>query len=465
MPSLILAIDYGSTEFKAGLFDPQLLRIADHSISTPYLRQDANQVELDTEDVWQATIELIKGICRRAGVNEQNVGTVAVTSQAQTFTLIDADGRATIPLISWIDKRATAEAEVLEQKLGADFHRHCSFPKPVPQLQLAKMLWLRTHRPETLAENHSVAFLPSFIAQRLAGINVTDQNLAAMSGMFSLQHNDWWPEALEICGTAREQLPTLVRVGEATHAVSRSSGLDLPRDLLLVSAGNDQTAGAFGSGCRPGELIITLGTALVVYRFAGDTPGPYTPGGCWGPYPGGGFYELATRDEGCLALDWAREHIMPGESVETFMAAAEQGANGVDQRAALFYPDRIRTTRAWSKECAVEQMAFSAVEGITFSLRQLLYDDLRCERGTPITAIGGGARSDFWLQLVADVTGVRVHRGNGDSLLGAARMAVKKPPAAGAPDRKASEPGSTARRATFAARYKTWLENQKEHAT
>ena len=56
MPSLILAIDYGSTEFKAGLFDPQLLRIAEHSIGTPYLRQDADRVELDPEGVWQATI-------------------------------------------------------------------------------------------------------------------------------------------------------------------------------------------------------------------------------------------------------------------------------------------------------------------------------------------------------------------------------------------------------------------------
>ena len=461
MPSLVLAIDYGSSEFKAGLFDPKLLRIADHSISTPYVGQDADQVELDPENVWQATIELIKGICRRAGVEQQDVGTVAVTSQAQTFTLINADGNPILPLISWLDRRATAECQALEQELGPDFHKHCSFPKPIPQLQLVKMLWLKTHRPETLAENHSVAFLPSFIARRLAGINVTDQNLAAMSGMFSLQRNDWWPEALEICGIVREQLPGLVRVGEATHAASHSDSLDLPKDLLLVSAGNDQTSGAFGSGCRLGELIVTLGTALVVYRLAGDTPGPFTADGCWGPYPGGGFYDFAARDEGCLALDWAREQLMPGESVETFMAAAERAAGGVNEQTAFFYPERIRTSTAWSDGRAVEQMAFSAVEGITFSLRQLLYDDLRCDAASAITAIGGGAHSDFWLQLVADVTGARVHRGNGDSLLGAARMAVKQPPAVHPPDRKAFEPGSAARRAIFTARYKTWLESRR----
>src|SRR5207253_2406636 len=74
----------------------------------------------------------------------------------------------------------------------------------------------------------------------------------------------------------------------------------------------------------------------------GETLGPFSTGGCWGPYPGGGFYELATRDEGCAALDWAVAKLMPDDEAG-FMKCAESAAPG----AGYFYPQRIYTDNAW----------------------------------------------------------------------------------------------------------------------
>lgn len=424
MNRLVLAIDCGSTNFKAALFSGGLERIGEDSRPTPYLRHDAAAVELDPQAVWATLKALIAGLCEKCGVAPCGIDAIAIASQAQTFAVLDAAGGTVAPFISWIDRRAETEARELTQAFGRGFHSHCSFAPPSPQLQAAKMLWVRRQMAGALTPGHTVVSLPSFLTLKLAGVNLIDSNLAAMSGMFSLQRDDWWPEMLDVCGVRVESLPRLVRIGEGVEVCGCDAGLGLPGRFTLVMAGNDQTAGAFGNGCQAGEAMVTLGTALVAYRVAGGQAGPYNPAGCWGPYPGGGYYELAVRDEGCLALDWARQQLMPGLPVSRFDAAAEQGARLIERPQGFFFPARIRSDTAWVGVGSEEEKAFAVLEGIAFSLRQLVREELACPQGTLLRAIGGGSRNRFWLQLIADSLACPVELGVGDSLTGAARMAM-----------------------------------------
>lgn len=421
---MILAIDCGSTNHKAALYNAELHCLGAGARPVEYTVRDALRVEFDPEKTWQDTVGLIRQVCAQAGVSPAQIRCIAIASQAQTFTILDAGGRPLMPCISWMDKRPAAEAAELERRLGRDFHRHCSFPAPIPQLQLSKLLWLARYQPDLLKRAATVAALPGFLAGRLAGVYAGDNNLAAMSGLYSLASGDWRPAALEICGLQRGQMCRVTQVGAAEPAQSGCRDLALAPDVKIIFAGNDQTAGAYAAAGQSRQVVLTLGTALVVYRFAGATPGPYHALGCWGPYPGGGYYELTTRDEGCAALDWAMGCLLPGVPPAAALAACLPAATAAAPGAALFYPSRIRAGQAWIGAGDPAARARAVLEGICFSARQLLEEDLGMPLdGAPLALAGGGSSNPFWLQIFADVCNCPIQTGASDVLLGAAMLA------------------------------------------
>ena len=324
---MILAIDCGSTNHKVALFEETLDRRAVCSSPVTYTVRDAERAEFDAEKLWQDTVSLILEACSLATITPRDITTIALASQAQTFTIVDAAGQPVMPCISWADKRAVNESVELERLLGMGFHLRCSFPVPIPQLQLTKLAWLRRHQPQQFVPGNRIVSLPSFLALRFAGLHVTDTNLAAMSGLYSCAENDWWSAALAACGVQRHQIGEVVPVGHSLEARGDCPQLNFAPHLRIVFAGNDQTAGAYANMSRSGRLVVTLGTALAVYRYAGESSGPFQPAGCWGPYPGGGFYELATYDEGCAALDWAVGEVTPGAE-RKFLELARSGTPG-----------------------------------------------------------------------------------------------------------------------------------------
>lgn len=453
---MILSLDLGTTNLKAAVFDAAAQRVGEASVAAPYTCNDGERVEMDAEAVWQALLELIRSACGSAGCEQSEIESVAVASQAQNVVVVGEDGGARTPIISWLDKRSAPEAAELWQALGEGWHDHCSFNMLSGQMQIAHVLRLRRNMPEAFAGTFKVAPMPAFLFERLCGMNLTDHNLAAMSGLFSLAERDWRQRALDLCGIGAACMPQLVPVGAAVPARPDCSALCFAGTVRLVPAGNDQTAGAFGVGCREGETVVTLGTALVAYRFAGTEPGPFHAQSSWGPYPGGGYYEMSHTEEGCLALDWARELLLPGERVGRFDELAAAGAARLEQDSGFFFPARVRTPGAWScPGAAPAEKAYAVLEGITFSLRTLAREHLSIGPGASLRAVGGGSKSRFWLQLIADVLECRATRGSGDALLGAALMSLGQTAATRGGDELAPDP----RRAELlAARYSRWRE-------
>jgi len=468
-----LSVDWGSTYLKSSLFDGGLARLAEGSVPVRYKVREAGRVELDASEMWESTAGLMRQTCTAAGIEPCEITRVALTGQAQTFAILDAAGRPLTPFLSWLDRRAVEEPARIAEELGVEFHQHCSFPHPTPLLQACKVLWLRRNHPELLGPGARVAPLTGLLALRLAGVNATDRNLAAMSGLYSLRAGGWWAGALRACGLRAEQLPALLDVGARLTARVRCEEIAFRPGLEVLFAGNDQTAGAFGNDCRRAEMVVTLGTALVAYRYAGDLPGPYSPDGCWGPYPGGGFYELAVQDEGTSAMDRARGQLLPGQDIGAFMSCAESawaarrsrrpGAKEVQKGEGdevFFYPGRMGPGGAWVGAGDRDVRALAVLEGISFALRRLIVEDLRCGSAeSPVCVIGGGSKSRFWLQLLADVLNCPVRRGEGDALLGAAAMARPgmRPPT---PDRSDLLLPDGRRAALYDDLYRKWRANR-----
>ena len=422
---MILSIDLGSTNFKAALFDLSLKRLGSYSLHTPYSHNEEGCVEMDVPTVRMVLIKLIKGTCRIAEVEPRSITSVAVTSQARCFTLLDESGNALCPLISWLDGRAGKEARELGTAMDMDWNYHCGLPALHGQTTLAKMLWISRNMPEVLNDGVQYVTLPGLVFHLLAGVNLTDATQEAMNGMYSLADQVWLRGALAYCGLNKIKLPQCLRAGTSVVVHPRCNELDMQDEVFFVPAGNDQIAGAFGSGCREGEVVVTLGTALAALRIVGSQPGPYHAVGFWGSYPDGKYYEAAVSSTGCRAVDWARDVLMPGEDIESFDVAIEQAVSSVTETTGTFRPELMKSPDAWQGTFSGNrEKAYAVLEGLVFDLRKLVFNALARPRGITLRVTGGGSRSDIFLQMIADGLGCTVSSSAGDSLLGAAAMAA-----------------------------------------
>jgi xylulokinase len=425
----ILALDCGSTNFKAAVFSRDLHRLAEASAPLPYLAEEPDRTELDPTEVWHCARSVLAESLHQAGFTPRHRPLLVLTSQAQTFALFDRGSASPVmPFLSWRDGRARAEADEIRQLLGNRFLAEAGFPDCIPYLLAPKLLRvLRQLAPHPRA-SAILRSLPGFIAWKWAGLNAIDPNLAAMSGLFSIPANDWNQTLLAFLGIRPDQLPALVPLGQPQKGLIASA--DSGPDPEIGFAGNDQTAGAFGNDCSSENPLITLGTALVAYRLAGSQPGPFPGKGIWGPYPGGGYYELVTSNNGCAALDWACRRLAP-DSPQTLRHDAESrlAANPhPHSKQPFFFPHRSGSPNAWSGSSNPLADLSAVIEGISFELKHLM--DTHFSTLPPsahLRVCGGGSRSDVWLQMLASLFNRPVIRASGDALLGAARMVSQAP--------------------------------------
>lgn len=454
---MIAAVDLGSTNFKAALFAADGQRLSEASLPLPYKAHTGERAELDPVEVERIFLALLKELVSKAKKPSGSIERIAITSQAQTFLIATAGGIPLSPFYGWSDRRAGETAAVLQSRLGATFHRHCGWPKVSPGLTLTKVVWWQERH--AWDKTFRIISLPAYLAMALGSEHGNDANLAAMSGFYSLIEGKWWQDALDASGVCESQLGTIVSPGcpLAMRPAKIPSGFN--RKLQIIPVGNDHTAGAIGCDCRQGPPILTLGTAGVLYRHAGMTPGPYSNTGLWGPYPQGGYYELQCLNHACSALDWANQTLLGEVESPRFAEIAAEAE--VDDQTPFFYPLQWGSNQAWIGRGTVPERAYAAFEGILFALKQLAGEDFISYR-QPLTLLGGGSRIDYWAQMASDCFNVPVRRTETDGLLGAARLAAPEwinPPQSTYTTSIDFSPNPT-RNHVLEQRYQQWLEKR-----
>ncbi len=428
---MILAVDLGSTNFKAAVFDRRLAILGVGSRPLEYCFAAGGCVELDTQHVVEAFEAAVRRAIAEADVSAKDISCMAVTSQAQTFTLADPHGRPKMPFISWQDTRAGETCRSLAATAElADFGRHAGFGQLLDALQVCQLAHIRHARPELIEPGDSVLHLPTFLVRRLIGRSVIDRNLAAMSGLYSLVTNDWWPPALAACGLGVDQLSSLLPIGSVAGRTRAGCDCDLlPEGIPVVLAGNDQTAGAYGAALeegvadgRQGALLLTLGTAQVAYACTSELAQP-SGSLVRGPYPAGLHYRLAADSCGGSIVNWAKT-VLPNCSTDAeFFARVEEaqpGCRGLEFDADL--PDGRGAWRNLALCHDTADMARAVIESLARRMAEMVETmDLDLSEST-VLAAGGGSRSKAWVSILSQSLGRPIETTEADPLRGAARM-------------------------------------------
>ncbi len=424
--TMILAVDLGSTLFKAAVFDEALTRRGFGASPLSHQYAAGGRVELEVSEATSAFEKAVGGAIADAGIASEAIGTLAITSQAQTFTVLDKWGRPKMPFISWQDTRAQAACRRLQEDGRlADFADHTSFGRLLPVLMVCQIAPLQHNQPGLLGPDCQLVNLPTYFVKQCTGRAVVDDNLAAMSGLYSLGLRDWWPAAIGACRLEKGQLPGLTPSGSAgSHSSEAARRFGLPAGIPLVLAGNDQTAGAFGAELHKSKrLLITLGTAQVAYACQQEPSAP-DAAIIRGPYPGGLHYRMAADSCGYNVVNWLRD-VLPDcrADADLFELAgtSEHGCGGLVFEADL--PDGKGTWRNIGLHHGPAQFARSVVESLSKRMASMigcLQVDLS---RTTVLAAGGGSRHAVWVRILADMLDQPITVTQADPLDGAARMA------------------------------------------
>ena len=408
MTSILLGIDVGTSSVKVVATDLDGRRLDDASVRYP-TSTDGAAAEQDATLWWTATCEAARTVVRG-----RSVAAVAVTSQAPTFVPVTSEGDPTHPALTWLDRRATAEAERIAQVVpnsrnGAD-----------PFFGTAKLPWLMTHRPEALAQSRSVLSANGFIVHRLSGVSVLDDTTAALMQGFDDEQNTF-DGALRDAEPSLEHLPPIVParkvVGEVTQDAARATGI--PVGTPVVAGGIDSIGSALEAG------VLAVGDPLVdMSGFSSATIMPVPRG---------------TRVEGFIHT----RHCIPDVDLlitaQVTAGATVDWVNGLtgepdlrDDAALLarHRPSRItmvpslagERTPTWNQrsrgiidgiDLATDgtELMLAAMEGNALALAH----DIAVISGAGFSvdrmvSTGGGSASRAWLQIKADVLGIPVDR-------------------------------------------------------
>ncbi|MFO7631224.1 MAG: FGGY family carbohydrate kinase [Caldilinea sp.] len=445
----LIGLDIGTTGCKAMVFadDGRVLSQArrEYAIQTPR----SNWAEQDAEEVWALAWQCLRKAVAAAGHDPP--AAMAISCQGEAVIPVDSEGRALRPAILGMDTRTTIENDWLVETFGAEeiFQRT---GMPVHTINtLPKLLWLQRHELALWRDAHQFLLYEDFFLRRLGGEAVISVCLASRTQMMNLATADWDDDILARCEIERSRLAKLAPltggvVGKLRPELKQELGL--ADDLLLVSGGHDQACAALGSGViAPGLAMVSTGTAEVV-EVAMETPAltPALRNGGISVYRHvvpGLYVAMTLNHSGGLLLRWFRDTLGQWEMEQ----AAATGADAYDlllqdapigPTGILLLPHfagsgtpmldvqskgaMLGLTFATTKA----ELAKAALEGLTYELRTNL--DLLRAAGVTISelhAVGGGARSDLWLQLKADIcnTPLRVPAVTDAACLGAALLA------------------------------------------
>lgn len=406
--ALVVGLDLGTQSLKAVVCDDRLAVLGSHAIAHPTQRPRPDHAEQDPA-VWEAAIApAIAGALAQANVSAGDVAALAIAGQLDGCVAVDADDRPLHPALIWQDRRAAALAEpIAPSRLFAITGQVADGSHMAPKIRwLGKLGAARYHQPV------------SYLVARLTGASVIDPALASTTMLLELATRRWSQSLLDAFEIDARELPQI----QPTCAIAGTLGsrggalTGLPATVRVAVGTGDDFATPLGAGlARPGPLVCAIGTAEVVGGLADHAmlDPAREPMVETHAYPTGAFF---VENPGWLsggAVRWATRMLGLTDDAELDRLAAEAppGSDGVVFVPALagamtpvWRPHARGTFHGLAAGHERSHLARAVLEGLAFAAKDVI-DRLR-SIGLPardVLVLGGGAASEVWTQLRADV--------------------------------------------------------------
>ncbi len=290
---IFLVLDIGTSYIKCGCVDSEYNIIAQYQREFPMERKE-NSFKIDFDLFFNSTNNLISECLADHIVKHSTIEALLITSQAQTFTAVDADFSPLRKGIVWLDERAEKESAFLKRELN-DFAKAAGFQQPFASLYVSKLLWLKQNEPDVYIKTKAFPLINEFLVYKLTGEFYSDSTSFGMSGMYDFSRNLINPELLSILGLTEEFFPKIEKAAMSGELISQQMQQEwkLNYRFPIILCGNDQGASACGAGLKePGDVNINFGTAMVFYTITNSLTTELTEDQIAGKHPVGNYFFL-----------------------------------------------------------------------------------------------------------------------------------------------------------------------------
>jgi xylulokinase len=455
----LLGVDLGTSGAKAGIFDEKGELISTAKEEYHFQHPNPGWSEIDPEEVWQKAGSVIRDCVKESGLDAEQIVAMGLSVLGETFMFVDEEGKPVYNAIEGMDARAQAYQEYIswfkERFSAEEIFQRTSYPisslPPVP-----KILWFRENRPEVLEKTDKFVTFQDFAVWRLTGTPAIDYSMASRLMLFDTMEKNWIEEYLDVMGISADHFSPTVESAHPVGELSESAAeeLGLKPGILVVPGAHDQSCAALGVGVVR-EGVASDGTGSV----EAITTATKTPITSLEMLARGQGSQCHVRADLWLALgfhlaagslvrwyrdqlgQWEQEKALkegkdPFDLITEAAQSSPPGAKGLllfphwsgagTGRDPALNPNSRGGIVGFTLAHSKADLSRAIFEGITFEAR-FIVESLESS-GIPIKELvvtGGGAKSPFWLQLKADITGKRivVPEVTEASLLGAALLA------------------------------------------
>ncbi len=431
---MYIGIDLGTSGVKAILLDKNQRLIATASHALPISRPQPLWSEQNPQDWWNATNQAMQDLAKQYDL--QAVKAIGLTGQMHGATLLDKSDNVLSPAILWNDGRSFAECAELEQLVPNS--REITGNLMMPGFTAPKLKWVDKYQPQ-IAEQVAKVLLPKdYLRLLMTGEYASDMSDASGTMWLDVAKRDWNLPLLNACGLDLDNMPKLFEGNQITGYLRKEIAQQWQMNSVpVVAGGGDNAAGAIGVGLyQSGQAMLSLGTSGVYFVVTDKfTANPQKAVHSFCHALPNRWHLMSVILSAASAVDWAQK-ITGISDIPTLFQLAEKSAVNSD---VIFLPylsgertphnDPYAKGVFWGLTHNDNQatLAKAVIEGVSFALADGI--DVLHETGVQadqIALIGGGAKSAYWRQLLADITGKTFeYRTGGDvgPALGAAKLA------------------------------------------
>lgn len=430
-----IGVDIGTAGTKAAIFDFQGNQLATAYEESKLYYPKVCWVEQKPEDFYSSTINTIREVIKKSGVNPKNVASLAFSGQMAGILAVNKDWKPVTLYDSWLDIRCRDYIDYVNKNYADLLIKVTGVPPTVDHLP--KMLWWKNKRPKIFEKICKFTVPSVYIAGKLAGLNGNeafyDYTYVTFTGLIDAKKMKWSEELSETFGVPIDKMPRIVKpweiIGELKAEEAEKMGLF--KGVPIVAGAGDGVANTVGAGLtKPGMCLDIAGTASAFYVSADKM------------IPDRKFKTLiylksivpelwivgAYINGGGLCLRWFRDEIAkyekemankigedPYKILDNSASKVSLGSDGlffIPHLAGRAYPYNPKFRGVWFG-FSWKHTSAHFFRAILESISCEYYHYLKIIKGlftklelTEIRGVGGGSRSSLWTQIKADVLNV-----------------------------------------------------------
>ncbi len=426
----LVGIDTSTTATKALVIDETGKVVTVAAAEYPYETPRPGWTEQSAELFWDATVKSIRAALAQAGLTGQDIVGVGLTGQMHGLVTLDAHGELVRPVILWNDQRTGEQCRTITERVGAERVIALTGNNVLTGFTAPKIAWVREHEPDSFRRIATVLLPKDYVRYRLSGGFFGDVSDASGTSLFDVGARAWSDEMLAALEIPRAWLPTVTESPVASTVVSAeaAAATGLLAGTPIAAGGGDQAAGAVGMGIvRPGLVSLQLGTSGVIFAAAERyAPEPQGRLHAFCHAVPGQWHWMGVMLSAAGSFRWYRDALggaaqaqATAEGRDVYDVLTESAATVPAGSEGLFFlpyltgertphpdPDARGAFVGLTVRHTQAHVTRAVLEGVSYGLRDSL--ELMRELGLSadtVRASGGGVKSAFWRQLLADVFG------------------------------------------------------------